>query len=81
MHDESTIASYKQNGFAVISGLFSAEELKDIERHLDAHLRLDVATAPIGDVIIEEDAARSLRCLFRIHERSAYFDTLMRDSR
>lgn len=46
MHDESTIASYKQNGFAVISGLFSAEELKDIERHLDAHLRLDVATAP-----------------------------------
>ena len=71
MHDESTIASYKQNGFSVISGLFSAAELKDIERQLDAHLRLDLATAPIGDVIIEEDAARSLRCLFRIHERSA----------
>ncbi|MBC8354551.1 MAG: phytanoyl-CoA dioxygenase family protein [Planctomycetes bacterium] len=81
MYDESTIAAYKQNGFAVIPGMFSAEEIAEIARQLEAHLRLDVASAPKGDVIFEADAERSLRCLFRIHERSAYFDQLMRDAR
>jgi phytanoyl-CoA hydroxylase len=81
MYDESTIAFYKRNGFAVIPSLFSAEELEEIERQLESHLRLDLASAPKGDVIFEADAERSLRCLFRIHERSAYFDQLMRDAR
>ena len=81
MYDESTFADYKQNGFAVIPGLFSIEELQDIESHLKEHLRLNFFATPLGDVIVEADAARSLRCLFRIHERSAYFDTLMRHSR
>ncbi len=81
MEDESTTAAYQRNGFAVIPGLFSAEELLEIERQLEAHLRLDLVSAPRGDVVFEADAERSLRCLFRIHERSAYFDQLMRDSR
>ncbi|MSR60392.1 MAG: phytanoyl-CoA dioxygenase family protein [Planctomycetaceae bacterium] len=81
MDDESTIAAYRRNGFAVIPGLFSAEELEEIARQLEAHLRLDLASAPRSDVIFEADSERSLRCLFRIHERSAYFDRLMRDAR
>ncbi|MDA0207438.1 MAG: phytanoyl-CoA dioxygenase family protein [Acidobacteria bacterium] len=81
MYDEPTIGAYNQNGFAVIPGLFSAEEMEEIARQLEAHLRLDVASAPRGDVIFEANAERSLRCLFRIHERSAYFDQLMRDCR
>lgn len=81
MYDESTIAAYKRNGFAVIPGMFSAGEVEEIERQWEAHHRLDVATAPKGDVIFETNAERSLRCLFRIHERSAYFNQLMRDTR
>lgn len=81
MYDESTIAAYKQDGFAVIPGMFSADEIAEITRQLEAHLRLDVASAPKGDLIVESDAERSLRCLFRIHERSAYFNQLMRDAR
>ncbi|MDA1166237.1 MAG: phytanoyl-CoA dioxygenase family protein, partial [Planctomycetota bacterium] len=81
MYDESTITAYKRNGFAVIPSLFSAEEVAEIERQLEAHLRLDLTSAPKGDLIVEANAERSLRCLFRIHERSAYFDQLMRDAR
>ena len=81
MYDEFTIATYERNGFAVIPGLFSAEELEEIERQLESHLRLDLASAPKGDVVFEADSERSLRCLFRIHERSVFFDQLMRDSR
>ena len=56
MYDESTIAFYKRNGFAVIPSLFSAEELEEIERQLESHLWLDLASAPKGDVIFEADA-------------------------
>ena len=48
---------------------------------MESHIRLDLASAPRGDVILEVNAERSLRCLFRIHERCAYFDQLMRDAR
>ena len=81
MYDDFTIAAYERNGFAVIPGLFSTEELEEIERQLEAHIRLDLVSAPRGDVVFEADAERSLRCLFRIHERSLFFDQLMRDSR
>ena len=81
MYAESTIATYKQNGFAIIPGMFSAEEMEEIARQLEAHLRLDLASAPKGDVVFEADSERSLRCLFRIHERSVFFDQLIRDSR
>ena len=79
--DKAMIAAYEKNGFAVVAGLFLTEELKDIESHLSAHLQRHLSTASHGDVVLEENAARSLRCLFNIHERDAYFATLMRDSR
>ncbi|MDA0659579.1 MAG: hypothetical protein O3C60_12145 [Planctomycetota bacterium] len=46
MYDEAMIAAYKQNGFAVIPGIFSADEIAEIARQLEAHLRLGVASAP-----------------------------------
>ena len=81
MLNESTVASYHQNGFAIIRGLFSASELKDIETHLADYLDRAIPTATPREFICEDNAERSLRCAFRLHERSEYFDALMREPR
>lgn len=81
MKYEPYVRAYEQHGFAVIPGLFSTTELREIELHLDEVLQSSLVAAPMGDVIREDDSTRSLRCLFGIERRSEYFATLMRDAR
>ena len=79
--NESTLATYRQNGFTVVRGLFSVTELKDMEIHLAEYLERTILTATPREFIFEANAEKSLRCAFRIHERSEYFDALMRAPR
>jgi len=81
MLNESNLASYRQNGFAVIRGVFSAAELKDVEIHLAEYLERTIPTATPREFVFEDNAEKSLRCAFRLHERSEYFDAFMREPR
>jgi phytanoyl-CoA hydroxylase len=72
---------YRRNGFAVIRELFSTEEVKDIENHVTEYLDRTGPVATLGDFLYEDNAERSLRCAFRLHEHSEYFAALMQEPR
>jgi phytanoyl-CoA hydroxylase len=65
----------------VIRELFSAEEIKEIETHVTEYLGRTSPDATLGDFLYEDNAERSLRCAFRLHEHSEYFATLMQNPR
>lgn len=75
------IPFYCRNGFAVIRELFSTEEVRDIENHVTEYLDRTGPAEALGDLLYEDNAERSLRCAFRLHEHSEYFAVLMREPR
>lgn len=78
---ESQMAAYARDGFAVVRGFVSDHELRAIDEAFAACLAsADPARDP-KDFVFEDDAAKSLRCVFRLNERSAFFDALSRDPR
>jgi len=81
MLNRSTLASYHKDGFAVVRGLFSVAQLNEIELHLAEYLERTLPHATPREFIFEDNKEKSLRCAFRLHERSGYFDALMRDPR
>ena len=61
----------------MIRELFSTEEVNDIANHVTEYLGRTEPAATPGDFLYEDNAERSLRCAFRLHEHSEYFDALM----
>ena len=77
-NDESIIRSYRERGFAVVHRMFSAQELEEVKAEVQHYLARDISGAKAGDFIFENNAEKSLRCAFRMHEHSDYFNSLMR---
>ena len=72
---------YHQNGFATVKGVFSVEEVELLKGHVQRHVHQVITSAKSGEVCYEDVSTKSVRCLFRMEERSDYFRQLMRDPR
>ena len=68
---ELPLQEYHQNGFAVIKGFFSAEEMRRVRAHVQRCLHEMISAAEPEDVYYEGVRTRSVRYAFRMHERSA----------
>ena len=80
--DYAAIArDFHENGFGIIRGLFSLEELRAVDGHLQSYLEESLSTPESGEVYYEDAASRSVRCVFRMNQRSDYFEKLMWDPR
>ncbi len=80
--DYATIASdFHKNGFGIIRGLFSLEELSTVSDHVRSYLEETLSAPESGEVYYEDNASRSVRCVFRMNQRSDYFEKLMWDPR
>jgi ectoine hydroxylase-related dioxygenase (phytanoyl-CoA dioxygenase family) len=78
---ELSLQAYHRNGFAVLEGVFSAEEMRLVRAHVQRCLHEMIAAAEPGEVYYEDERTRSVRCAFRMHERSAYLRQLMGEPR
>jgi len=72
---------YHRNGFAIIKAVFSAEEVELLKGQVQRHVRQVIASADSGEVYYEDASTKSVRCLFRMGERSGYFRQLIGDPR
>ncbi len=80
--DYAAIAKdFHENGFGIVPGFFSLEELRAVDGHLQSYLEESLSTADSGEVYYEDAASRSIRCVFRMNQRSDYFEKLMWDPR
>lgn len=73
------IAQYERDGFLLLQGVFSAEEVALLQAELD-RLRERADLAARSDVILEP-GSRQVRSIFRVHESSAVFGRLVADRR
>lgn len=78
---DAIIWDYHRNGFALIPGFFSAQELEQVRTQVQQYLERQIATAKPGEIVYENPGSGTLRCVFRMHEHSPYFDELMRAPR
>jgi ectoine hydroxylase-related dioxygenase (phytanoyl-CoA dioxygenase family) len=74
-------AQFHADGFVIVRGLFSTDEIRDVERELDRYLRDIVPALPAGDVYREDSASRPIKSLFRMDQRSEFFNKLKADAR
>jgi ectoine hydroxylase-related dioxygenase (phytanoyl-CoA dioxygenase family) len=78
---ERHLQAYRRDGFAIIEGFFSAEEMRLVSAHVQRCLQEMISKAEPGEVYYEDESTRTVRCAFRMHERSAYLRQLMGDPR
>jgi len=73
--------AYHQNGFEIVRGLFSADELRRVATEVQSYLQDAISAPEPGEVQYEDGATKSLRCVFRMEKRSDYFRKLLGDPR
>ena len=81
MDYDAIAREYHENGFGVVPGFFSSEELAEVDRQLRRYLQESLSDLEPGEAYYEDGGGGAVRCVFRINQRSGYFAGLMRDSR
>jgi len=77
--DMAVINSYNEQGFVVLTDVFTPEEVGTFQQELE-RLKTDPQIQNSG-VIITEPSSNDVRSVFRIHESSAIFKALTADER
>ncbi len=75
------VERYDEDGFVIVPGVFSAQDVAAIEANLDGFIRDVVPILAPGDVYFENSPARPVKSIFRMNERSDFFRALMTDER
>lgn len=81
MNYSAIAQAYHQNGFEVVRGLFSADELREVVTEVEGYLAEALSEPEPGEVQYEDGPEKSLRCVFRMEKRSNYFRKLLGDPR
>ena len=81
MNTEQIAQQFETDGFVVVPGIFSTEDIARIEQNLQEYIREVVPTLSAGNVYYEQSPAKPIKSMFRMHERLEFFRGLMRDPR
>ncbi len=81
MDYEAIALEYHENGFGVVPGFFSSEELAVVDRQLRLFLQESLSDLEPGEAYYEDGGSGAVRCVFRINQRSDFFASLMWDPR
>lgn len=77
--DETRLADYERDGFLLIEGLFSGQEVAALLREVQ-RMSADSAIAA-SEEAVTEPGSDAVRSIFRVHELSAALGALARDPR
>ena len=80
MDPPSLNARFHEDGFLIVKGVFSADEIARIDRELASYIAEFASTLDTGDVFFEANG-KAIKSMFRLDRRRAFFDQLRRDPR
>ena len=69
MNYSAIAQAYHQNGFEVVRGIFSADELREVVTEVEAYLAEALSEPEPGEVHYEDGPEKSSRCVFRKQEK------------
>ena len=81
MDSKSIASSFHQDGFAIIRQLFSLDEVERMRREIAHYVEHIAPTLSSGDAYYEDSPAKPIKSLFRMHQRSPFFASVMHDPR
>src|SRR5690349_9748810 len=81
MNAKQIAQEFNENGYAIVRGVFSREEIAEIEKELAAFIRDVVPGLKAGDVYFEDSPDKPIKSIFRLHEHSDFFKRLLADER
>jgi ectoine hydroxylase-related dioxygenase (phytanoyl-CoA dioxygenase family) len=81
MDVQAVADEFEANGCAVVRGVFSADEIARLATELAEFIERVAPTLPQGDIFYEDSAARPIKSMFRMDQRSDYFRSLLVDPR
>ena len=80
--DTTTVAErFETDGYVIVPGLFSEEELRTLEADLEAHIRDAVPGQSAGVVYYEDGPSAVIKSIFKLEEHSETYGGLARDPR
>lgn len=77
MDYQEVASQFEADGCAVVRGVFTEEEVAEMERQISAYIRDTVPALPPSDVYYEDAPERPIKSLFRLEEHSPFFRDLM----
>lgn len=77
--ESATLADYERDGFLILPGMFTPDELRDASDELD-RLRADRSLAARDDVIAEPESLE-VRSIFAVHQKNEILRRLCLDAR
>jgi ectoine hydroxylase-related dioxygenase (phytanoyl-CoA dioxygenase family) len=81
MNTAQIAADFHRDGFVIVRQLYTRAEIDEVARQLEQYLREIVPTLPTGDAYFEDSPAKPVKSLFRMEQRSPFFNKLMGDAR
>ena len=81
MNLQSICRQFNEDGFAIVRGVFTRDELAELERELDHYTRTIAPTLDPGEVYFEDSPTRPIKSMFRMDKRSNTFRALLDDAR
>ena len=78
---QSISRQFDEDGFAIVRGVFTHDELAALERELEHYTRTIAPTLEPGAVYYEDSPTRPIKSMFRMDKRSGIFRTLLDDAR
>lgn len=81
MNTKAIAKQFNDDGYAIVRGVFSKEEVAEIERQLADCIRTVVPKMKPGDVYYEDTPDKPIKSIFRLEEHSPFFKKLMTDER
>jgi ectoine hydroxylase-related dioxygenase (phytanoyl-CoA dioxygenase family) len=81
MHTASIAQQFHQDGFAIVRGLFSPDELAALESHLQEHIQTVVPRLKPGEVYYEDAPGKPIKSIFFLDRDVPCFRQLMGDPR
>ena len=72
---------FAEDGYVVIRGVFSPEEIQEAERELAQFIRDVVPSLKAGDVYFEDSPEKPIKSIFRLEQHSPFFARMMNDER
>lgn len=81
MNTKAIARQYLEDGYVIVRGVFSKDEIDEIERHIADCIRDVVPTMKAGDVYYEDSPDKPIKSIFRLEQHDPFFMRLMHDER
>ncbi len=81
MNCDEIARAFHDDGYTMVRGVFSQQEIAEIERYLDDFIQSIVPNLAAGHVYFEDGPGKPIKAIHNLQQHSSHFKSIARDER